>query len=83
MVGGVDGRLHSAAARRLRYPISRPRTPNDKLRARTDSPTFRSGIDALFGTLKSQPVYPGYFADVPAAVTPSLASTPGTTTGTR
>ncbi len=26
-------------------------------------------IEAHFGTIKSQPVYPGYFADVPAAVT--------------
>ena len=38
--------------------FSRPRTPNDNPR-----------IEAHFGTIKSQPVYPGYFADVPAAVT--------------
>jgi hypothetical protein len=31
-----------------------PRTRNDNLR-----------IDALFGTFKSQPVYPGYFAGAP------------------
>jgi putative transposase len=38
--------------------FSRPRTPNDNPR-----------IEAHFGTIKSQPVYPGYFVDVPAAVT--------------
>jgi transposase InsO family protein len=38
--------------------FSRPRTPNDNPR-----------IEAHFGTIKSQPVYPGYFNDVPAAVT--------------
>lgn len=38
--------------------FSRPRTPNDNPR-----------IEAHFGTIKSQPVYPGYFADVPSAVT--------------
>lgn len=38
--------------------FSRPRTPNDNPR-----------IEAHFGTIKSQPVYPGYFADLPAAVT--------------
>ena len=38
--------------------FSRPRTPNDNPR-----------IEAHFGTVKSHPVYPGYFADVPAAVT--------------
>jgi putative transposase len=37
--------------------FSRPRTPNDNPR-----------IEAHFGTIKSQPVYPGYFADVPTAV---------------
>ena len=37
--------------------FSRTRTPNDNPR-----------IEAHFGTIKSQPVYPGYFADVPAAV---------------
>ena len=38
--------------------FSRPRTPNDNPR-----------IEAHFGTIKSQPVYPGYFSDIPAAVT--------------
>ena len=38
--------------------FSRPRTPNDNPR-----------IEAHFGTIKSQPVYPGYFVDVPEAVT--------------
>jgi putative transposase len=38
--------------------FSRPRTPNDNPR-----------IEAHFGTIKSQPVYPDYFVDVPAAVT--------------
>jgi putative transposase len=38
--------------------FSRPRTPNDNPR-----------IEAHFGTIKSQPVYPGCFVDVPAAVT--------------
>jgi putative transposase len=38
--------------------FSRPRTPNDNPR-----------IEANFGTIKSQPVYPGYFVDVPEAVT--------------
>ena len=38
--------------------FSRPRTPNDNPR-----------IEAHFGTIKSQPVYPGDFTDVPAAVT--------------
>ena len=38
--------------------FSRPRTPNDNPR-----------IEAHFGTIKSQPVYPGYFVDVSAAVT--------------
>lgn len=38
--------------------FSRPRTPNDNPR-----------IEAHFGTIKSQPVYPGYFVDIPAAVT--------------
>jgi len=37
--------------------FSRPRTPNDNPR-----------IEAHFGTIKSQPIYPGYFVDVPAAV---------------
>jgi hypothetical protein len=45
------------------------RTPNDTLRARTLAPAASAGVDALFDTLKSQPVYPGYFADVPTAVT--------------
>jgi putative transposase len=46
--------------KRLGIPqlFSRPRTPNDNPR-----------IEAHFGTIKSQPVYPGYFADVPAAAT--------------
>jgi hypothetical protein len=51
--------------------FSRPRTPNDTLRAR---------IDAHFGTLKSQPVYPGCFAAIVrrsprpyAAETPSIS----------
>jgi hypothetical protein len=60
VVGGVDGRLQSAAAGRLRYPISRPRTPTDTLRAR---------IEAHFGTIISRPIYPGCFAAVPTAVT--------------
>ena len=38
--------------------FSRPRTPNDNPR-----------IEAHFGTIKSQPVYPDYFVDVPEAVT--------------
>ena len=38
--------------------FSRPRQPNDNPR-----------IEAHFGTIKSQPVYPGYFVDAPAAVT--------------
>lgn len=38
--------------------FSRLRTPNDNPR-----------IEAHFGTIKSQPVYPGYFVDIPAAVT--------------
>jgi len=37
--------------------FSRPRTPNDNPR-----------IEAHFGTVKGHPVYPGYFADEPAAV---------------
>ena len=39
--------------------FSRPRTPND---------TLRAIIEAHFGTVKGHPVYPGYFADEPAAV---------------
>ena len=38
--------------------FSRPRTPNDNPR-----------IEAHFGTIKSQPVYPDYFVDVPEALT--------------
>ena len=38
--------------------FSRPRTPNDNPR-----------IEAHFGTVKTHPVYPGFFADQPAAVT--------------
>ena len=38
--------------------FSRPRTPNDNPQ-----------IEAHFGTIKSQPAYPGYFNDIPAAVT--------------
>ncbi len=38
--------------------FSRPRQPNDNPR-----------IEAHFGTVKSHPVYPGYFVDVPEAVT--------------
>jgi Integrase core domain len=38
--------------------FSRPRTPNDNSR-----------IEAHFGTIKFQPVYPNYFADVPATAT--------------
>jgi putative transposase len=38
--------------------FSRPRTPNDNPR-----------IEAHFGTLKTHPVYPGWFNDVPTAVT--------------
>jgi|GEM_PF-1673001 len=30
---------------------------------------YAARIEAHFGTIKSQPVYPGYFVDVPAAVT--------------
>jgi putative transposase len=37
--------------------FSRPRQPNDNPR-----------IEAHFGTVKTHPVYPGYFVDVPAAV---------------
>ena len=38
--------------------FSRPRTPNDNPR-----------IEAHFGTVKTHPVYPGWFSDVPAAIT--------------
>ncbi len=38
--------------------FSRPRTPNDNPR-----------IEAHFGTVKTHPVYPGWFIDLPAAVT--------------
>jgi putative transposase len=38
--------------------FSRPRSPNDNPR-----------IEAHFGTIKSQPVYPGSFVDLPTAVT--------------
>jgi len=37
--------------------FSRPRHPNDNPR-----------VEAHFGTVKTHPVYPGYFADVPVAV---------------
>ena len=42
----------------VRQLLSRPRTPNDNPR-----------IEAHFGTIKTHPVYPGYFTDQPAAST--------------
>jgi hypothetical protein len=47
--------------------FSRPRTPNDT--PRTLAPAASAGVDALFGTIKSQPVYSGSFAADPTAVT--------------
>jgi hypothetical protein len=55
-----------------RSVFSRPRTPNHTLRAR---------IEAHFGTIESQPVYPGFFADVPTAVTYFTGFQSGATTG--
>jgi transposase InsO family protein len=42
----------------IRQLLSRPRTPNDNPR-----------IEAHFGTVKTHPIYPGFFADQPTAVT--------------
>jgi len=59
---GAPMRSHSTRQYFLKLGIaqffSRPRTPNDNPR-----------IEAHFGTVKTHPVYPGWFSDVPAAVT--------------
>ena len=59
---GAPMRSHSTRQYFLKLGIaqlfSRPRTPNDNPR-----------IEAHFGTVKTHPVYPGWFIDVPAAVT--------------
>jgi putative transposase len=59
---GAPMRSHSTRQYFLKLGIaqlfSRPRTPNDNPR-----------IEAHFGTVKTHPVYPGWFIDIPAAVT--------------
>jgi transposase InsO family protein len=59
---GAPMRSHSTRQYFLKLGIaqffSRPRTPNDNPR-----------IEAHFGTVKTHPVYPGWFIDVSAAVT--------------
>ena len=59
---GAPMRSHSTRQYFLKLGIaqlfSRPRTPNDNPR-----------IEAHFGTVKTHPVYPDWFIDVPAAVT--------------
>ena len=59
---GAPMRSHSTRQYFLKLGIaqffSRPRTPNDNPR-----------IEAHFGTVKTHPVYPGWFIDLPAAVT--------------
>jgi len=59
---GAQMRSHSTqqyfAKLGIRQLLSRPRTPNDNPR-----------IEAHFGTVKTHPAYPGYFADPAAAET--------------